>query len=44
MTRGEIFRALKSDVTSRDDLLEELIELYPDRESLIRQVFERYHR
>ncbi len=44
MTRGEIFRALKSEVTSRDDLMEQLIDLYPDRESLIRQVFERYHR
>lgn len=43
-TRGEIFRALKSDVTSRDDLQEELTALYPDRESLIHQVFDRYRR
>lgn len=44
MTRGEIYRALKGNVTTREDLLEELVELYPDRESVIRQVFERYSR
>lgn len=42
MSRSEIFRALKSSVTSRDDLREELISLYGERESLIEEVFGRY--
>lgn len=44
VTRSELFRALKSGVTSRDDLQDELIRLYPDRESMIVQVFNRYSR
>jgi len=42
MSRGEIFRALHSEVTDMDDLLEELISLYPDREKLIRDTFRSY--
>ena len=44
MTCSEIYKALKSNVTGRDDLLSELIHLYPERESMLRQVFERYSR
>lgn len=44
MTRGEIFKALKPSVTSADELQDELITLYPERETLIRQVFNRYAR
>ncbi len=42
MTRGEIFRSLKGSVTSTDDLKEELIRLYGEREDAIRQTFNRY--
>lgn len=44
LTCSEIFRALKSDVTSRDDLLDALVMLYPERESTLTQVFNRYSR
>jgi len=44
MTREEIFNALKPNVTSLDDLQDELLSLYPERESQIRQVFNRYAR
>lgn len=44
MTCSEIYRALKSNVTGRDALMAELIRLYPERESIICQVFERYSR
>ena len=44
MTCAEILRSLKSDVTSRDDLLDTLVELYPERESTLAQVFSRYSR
>ena len=44
MTCSEIFSALKSGVTSRDDLADTLIQLYPERESTITQVFNRYSR
>ena len=44
MRCGEIFKALKPSVTSIDDLEDELITLYPERETQIRQVFNRYAR
>ncbi|MBO4435239.1 MAG: hypothetical protein J5769_07310 [Bacteroidales bacterium] len=44
MTRGEMFKALKPSVTSAEDLEDELITLYPERETQIRQVFNRYAR
>ena len=44
MSCAQIFRALKSNVTSRDDLLDSLVELYPERESTLAQVFSRYSR
>ena len=44
LTRGQMYRALKEEVCSMDDFEEELISLYPDRESQIRQVFNRYAR
>ena len=42
MTRGEIYRALKPKVCSTDDLKEELINMYPERETLISQTFTLY--
>lgn len=42
MTRGEIYRALSPDVTDIKGLKEKLISLYPERETQIRQVFNRY--
>ena len=42
MSRSEIFRALKPSVTSIDDLREELVTMFPEKESLIVQVFNRY--
>lgn len=42
MSRGEIFRALHADVTSMEDLLEELINLYPEREKTFRDTFRSY--
>lgn len=44
MTCSDLFRALKAGVTSRDDLMDTLVELYPDRESTLTQVFNRYSR
>ena len=44
MTCSDLVRALKPGVTSRDDLMDTLVELYPDRESTISQVFNRYSR
>ena len=44
MTCADIFKALKSDVTSRDDLQDGLILLYPERERTISEVFNRYSR
>ena len=44
LTCAEIFKSLKSNVTSRDDLLDTLVELYPDRETTLAQVFSRYSR
>ncbi len=42
MSRGEIYRALKPEVASTDDLKEELITMYPDRETLITETFTTY--
>ena len=44
MTCSDLFRALTSSVTSRDDLQDNLVALYPERESTINQVFIRYSR
>lgn len=44
LSRGEIFRALKADVTAIDDLREELVSLYPDREETIEATFAFYGR
>ena len=40
--RSYIFKALTSEVNSRQALQKKLLELYPSRQSLINQVFERY--
>ena len=42
LSRGEIYRALNADVTSIDDLKEELVNLYPERETSILQTFKNY--
>ena len=42
MTRAEIFKALTADVTSAEALQAKLRTLYPDKTSLIDQVFDRY--
>ena len=42
ISRGEIFRGLTSEVTSIDDLKEQLISMYPDRETVIKQTFQHY--
>ena len=42
MSRGEIYRALNAGVTSIDDFKEELVSLYPERESWILQTFRNY--
>ena len=44
MTCADILKALKSDVTSRDDLQDALITLFPERERTISEVFTRYSR
>ena len=44
MTRGEIFSALKSDVTDLEALQKELVALYPAKKSLITQTFKKYRR
>jgi len=41
-TRSELFAALTPDVVSRETLQKKLVELYPDRNSIIHQVFTRY--
>ena len=41
-SRHDLFRALKADVTSTDDLKESLIGLYPEQEAVIRQTFSYY--
>lgn len=42
MTRGELFRALTKDVTDRTRLRDKLLSLYPEKGSIITQVFDRY--
>ena len=44
MTCTDLFKSLKSDVTSRDDLQDALISLFPEQERTITQVFNRYSR
>ena len=44
LTCSDLFKALKSTVTSRDDLLDALVALYPEREATLSQVFARYSR
>jgi hypothetical protein len=44
MTCADIFKALKGEVTSRDDLQDALVTLYPEQERTITQVFNRYSR
>lgn len=44
LTCSNLFTALKSSVVSRDDLLEALVTLYPEQESTLTQVFNRYSR
>ena len=39
LSRGQLFRALKADVTGIDDLRESLVELYPRMEDVIDQTF-----
>ena len=43
-TRSELFAALAGDVHSREALLARLLTLYPEREDIIRTVFNRYSR
>lgn len=42
LSKSKIFAALQSEVTSRDALRRQLLVLYPDKASVIRQVFDRY--
>ena len=42
MSRGEIFRALQADVTTRELLKTRLMSLYPGMETTIQQTFSRY--
>ncbi len=42
LSRGEIFRALQTEVTSIDDLKDQLVSLYPDREKVIDETFRSY--
>ena len=44
MTCADLFKALKTEVTSRDDLQDALISLFPEQERTISQVFTRYSR
>ena len=44
MTCADLYKALKSDVTSRDDLQDALVTLFPEQERTISQVFNRYSR
>ena len=44
MTCTDLFRSLKADVTSRDDLQDALVMLFPAQERTISQVFSRYSR
>ena len=40
--RSQLFKALTAEVNSREKLQEKLIQLYPERQEMIDQVFERY--
>lgn len=40
--RDKIFKALTADVISRETLLQKLVKLYPEKQEMIEQVFERY--
>lgn len=42
LSRADLYRGMKESVTGLDDYREELIQLYPDRESTISQIFQRY--
>lgn len=42
VSRKEIFRALKKEVTTIDDLKDQLVSLYPDREQMIEESFRSY--
>ncbi len=42
MSRHDIFKALTADVTGIDDLREQLISLYPDKEAVIAETFRHY--
>ncbi len=42
ITKSQLFAALQSDVTSKELLKNKLLELYPDKAVIIRQVFTRY--
>ena len=44
LTCADIFKSLKSNVTSRDDLMDSLVSLFPEQERTISQVFSRYSR
>ena len=44
LTCADIFKCLKSEVTSRDDLQDALVMLFPEHERTISQVFSRYSR
>jgi hypothetical protein len=44
LTCADIFKSLKSEVTSRDDLQDALVMLFPEHEKTISQVFTRYSR
>ena len=42
ISRGQIYRALGRQVCSSDDLKDELVKLYPDKEAMIEQTFKSY--
>ena len=42
VTRSDIFSVLRADVTSRDELRKALIEAFPEKRTVIEQVFGRY--
>ena len=42
MSRGEIYRVLRADVTGIDDLRDALIQAYPEREEAIHDIFRYY--
>jgi len=42
VTKSQIFKALQPEVTSRDELMVQLLSLYPEKSAVIQQVFDRY--